>query len=486
MPRTIRSVRGIAGALCLLLSLNVLAEDIEQTLALPSTTYLLTSKDNPAPGITAGPFVTIQENLAVGPQNIELLLHPESEHGLIVNENVVYPGEKLALEYETDTDGFLRLPIKSTEEKPEGVVKYTLTIPDLFSKYDAIPVISISDVSVPEGDSASKYVDVPLSLDIPAGRDVTVNYITKDVDATSIAGEARNLAYDSYGNPFIAVVDNPRGGRLTLDGGFPKFYNRTYSASGDQWRYLNNAIQWVKKENAGNSILLFGGKPLSTGGSYRVKGTGEADFQTSFSRWASDYGYSITIKDSNDFGGVGNVNIPLDYLNQFAAVIVMGSYASYVTIFNSTGVENFSDYSKLGGGLFLITDHNVFQTGVNQIASEFNLRFYGNVNRSPVSVAELEAKYGTHPLWEGLSVVPAGASEGNIDVSALDFSEIDYEGQGGTIVFKEGETAAKVSIRIFGNTVPKPDRSFSVVLSEPVNGVLPEKSVGTVTILNDD
>lgn len=164
----------------------------------------------------------------------------------------------------------------------------------------------------------------------------------------------------------------------------------------------------------------------------------------------------------------------------------MGSYASYVTIFNSTGVENFSDYSKLGGGLFLITDHNVFQTGVNQIASEFNLRFYGNVNRSPVSVAELEAKYGTHPLWEGLSVVPAGASEGNIDVSALDFSEIDYEGQGGTIVFKEGETAAKVSIRIFGNTVPKPDRSFSVVLSEPVNGVLPEKSVGTVTILNDD
>ncbi|MEF1337674.1 hypothetical protein REH81_12915, partial [Vibrio rotiferianus] len=56
------------------------------------------------------------------------------------------------------------------------------------------------------------------------------------------------------------------------------------------------------------------------------------------------------------------------------------------------------------------------------------------------SVSYLKSKYGDHELWNGLTIVPAGGSEGNVDISAVYVSEIDYEGQGGVISFPEGET----------------------------------------------
>ncbi|UMM06862.1 hypothetical protein MKR81_26745 (plasmid) [Vibrio campbellii] len=100
-----------------------------------------------------------------------------------------------------------------------------------------------------------------------------------------------------------------------------------------------------------------------------------------------------------------------------------------------------------------------FQHSVNGIAKQFNAKFYGTVDRKPVAV-ELKRKYGDHELWNGLSVLPAGSSEGNVDISAIDVSNIDYEGQGGKIKFLEGETEKTIKVKKLGIKRKNPRRDL--------------------------
>jgi PKD repeat protein len=61
----------------------------------------------------------------------------------------------------------------------------------------------------------------------------------------------------------------------------------------------------------------------------------------------------------------------------------------------------------------------------------------------------------------------------------------DYQAASGTLTFSPGQTALNVSVSVFGNTTPQPNRTFTVALSGP-QGVLLGTSQGTGTILDDD
>ena len=45
--------------------------------------------------------------------------------------------------------------------------------------------------------------------------------------------------------------------------------------------------------------------------------------------------------------------------------------------------------------------------------------------------------------------------------------------------------ARSIELHVFGDTLPEPDQTFVVVLSDPVNAGI-GSGLGTVTILNDD
>lgn len=441
--------------------------------------------DNPTPGIMTGELHSIQGNLAVGPQTVNFTLNANSNAPVIINGSMtVSPGQTVTFISVIDADGRLRIPFKATNNA-ESKFDYVVRIPQLVSSIDKVPDLYVGDASLEEGDSGNKNVNVTISMDVNYGKPVTFEYITNDIDTASIAGEARNLAYDHYGNPFISIVDNPNGGRLLLDGGFPKFYNGT-NGVGDTWLYLGNAWNWLKTENFGNGVLLLGDKPASHGGNYRVKDcNGGAGFCSSFTKWAQNNGITLTIKDVDNFGGFGNANVSLAELKKYQVVIVMGSETSSANTWTQSTIDAFGDYSKSGGGIMLITDHDVFQGSVNRIASNFNLRFWGNVNRSSVSVTDLIAKYGNHPLWDGLTIVPAGGSEGNVDISAIDFSQIDYEGVGGKVTFNPGERSITVPIKIYGDTIVEDNERFSVDIQNAVNANIKDAQ-GIVTIYNDD
>ena len=61
----------------------------------------------------------------------------------------------------------------------------------------------------------------------------------------------------------------------------------------------------------------------------------------------------------------------------------------------------------------------------------------------------------------------------------------DYTATSGTLSFDAGETEKQVKVEIWDDDVAEPDKSFTLVLSNPVNAEL-EKAVATGTIIDDD
>jgi len=62
----------------------------------------------------------------------------------------------------------------------------------------------------------------------------------------------------------------------------------------------------------------------------------------------------------------------------------------------------------------------------------------------------------------------------------------DYTAGSGTVTFTPGTTQQNILIPIIGDTVVEPDETFTVTLSNPSAGSTIVRSIGTVTIQNDD
>ncbi|WP_299020936.1 Calx-beta domain-containing protein [uncultured Photobacterium sp.] len=474
-----------------LLSSHALAitSDIQQLPAQsfpPLNQIIYDGQGQPITAITSEPIYSVQGNLAVGPQNVIISSKPTSTLSVNIQGEALAPGQQVAVKVEAGADGKLVIPFHPQVQQ-QGTFDYTVQIAQVASTLDMIPTLQSGSVSLAEGNSGTQVAEVTLTLDIHAGHPVSVDYITRDVSAQSRAGEAKNLAYDAFGNPFISAASNPLGGRLVFDGGFPKFYSAHLNNAShlqQQFGYLTNVYNWIRDPNRAGGVLLLGDSVGST--NYTVKGTRPSDFKAFFTQWASTAGTTLTIRDSNDFGGVGNATVPLDFLEQFSAVIVMGSNYSYgASSFTEQTNDNFAEYSIKGGGIMLITDHHGFQYSVNGIAEKFGARFYGNVNRAPVSVSYLRENYGDHPLWNNLETIHAGGSEGNIDITGVSTTQVDYEAQAGTVVFDEGETIKTIQVTVLGDTIRENDETFSLEFSNPDKLNLPSETT-TVTIKNND
>ena len=110
-------------------------------------------------------------------------------------------------------------------------------------------------------------------------------------------------------------------------------------------------------------------------------------------------GFSIVIKDPNDYGGI--INVRLAELEEYAGLVVMGTNSSNnFNIISDASVQDIVTFRSNGGGIVLITDHGDdltsieeasqphlgFFTFTNRIAVNFGAYFTGDFNRSPVNV----------------------------------------------------------------------------------------------------
>jgi hypothetical protein len=81
------------------------------------------------------------------------------------------------------------------------------------------------------------------------------------------------------------------------------------------------------------------------------------------------------------------------------------------------------------------------------------------------------------------SEIPATVHYTTVDGTAA--AGRDFQATAGTLTFQAGEDVKTVAVPLIANTVNQPDRSFSLRLSDPVDGTI-ETGEATVTIADDD
>lgn len=256
------------------------------------------------------------------------------------------------------------------------------------------------------------------------------------------------IAYDELDppNPFLAVTQDGNG-NVVYDGGFPKFYNgkapdvgASFAQLEGGFKFLYNALNFVAKDGHPNNKMLLIGDQTS-GNSYSVKDTNSNGFYTSMTRIAEIAGYTLTVKDPDDWGG--SINPTLAELNEYCAVIVMGTHGgSNPDVVTDPAVADFVTYRLQGGGLIFITDHGPdltsiqdatttsggFFDGINKITVQFGAYFTGDFNRSPVNVGYLRQNYGDHPLYNGMADsddISAGGSESRVVVATAAVQDVN-------------------------------------------------------------
>lgn len=304
-------------------------------------------------------------------------------------------------------------------------------------------------------------------------------YSTILASTTSQPTFAKNIAYDEFSNPFLSVVQDGKG-NVFFDGGFPKYYNNTWSptytsfgAMTNQLKLLYNAMKWCAEGNvsANNKILLFG--DALVGEPYAVKDTAANGFTTCITNVGALAGFQVTTVDLGNFPYGSEMT--LAYLQQFSSVIFLSSSVINWTTASprlaAATLNNIATYRQQGGGVMIITDHNVFQTLANQVSNLFGCSFTGNVDRHPVSVDTLVATYGMHPLWANMTgSVYAGDSEGIVTIPvntpfnpATD--RITLTGPGyKTVYLTISDTSGKVTTTAY---------SYAMNVPDPVQGTMP-------------
>lgn len=291
---------------------------------------------------------------------------------------------------------------------------------------------------------------------------------------------AKNIAYDEFNNPFLSVVQDGKG-NVFFDGGFPKYYNNvwspaytTFGAMTNQLKLLYNAMKWCSEGNVTPStkILLFGDAAI--GESYSVKDTGANGFATTMTNVAALAGFQLTIADRSDFTPTSTITY--EYLSQFSSIIFMSSMTLNIGTprLNAESLTNIATFRQQGGGVAVITDHDVFQTLANQVSNLFGCSFSGNVDRNPVSVDTLVATYGMHPLWANMTgSVYAGGSEGIVTIPVnVPFNvvsdRISLTGPGyKTVYLTVSDTTGKVTTSAY---------SYAMNVPDPVQGTMPTQT----------
>lgn len=272
-------------------------------------------------------------------------------------------------------------------------------------------------------------------------------------------------------------------GRVVFDAGFPKFYNYHWNDWTDKdgsvydpgapggFAYFVNTIDYISENRASKSKkVLYINDDSRDAGRKRNNGTNLRD--TSHGLGVHIHAYNTCVE-----GLVAKAGYTLEYLNGESRSPVDESnsnrswadarYMSYVTdntwkshwrsmadttLNKQYWVDTFSEYDCVvyitggtydfepsngfkqglfeyiynGGGVFFLTDHDIFQYAVNRVIEGFGLQFYGNMDRTTsddaykISTILNNTNYipnGWHPLFDNIhntGTFHAGVSEGKI------------------------------------------------------------------------
>jgi hypothetical protein len=367
------------------------------------------------------------------------------------------------------TEGFV-LHLTSTSGPPIGRADGIGTILD----DDGPPGLSISDVTVPEGDGGAGTAQFTVRLSRPAATTVTVHYASTDGSASAPAdfGAASGSLTFSPGQVTKTVAVSVKSD--LVGEGDETFAVRLSSAAG--------AV--ITKEAGVGGILDDDGPALAIGDVSLPEGDASSDTGVLVVRLARPSAHPVSVDYATVVGSAG---APADFIAsagtlafspgqtlKTVAVTVKGDAVQEgdetfnVVLSNAVGsslhravgrVTILDDDPHLGAPTIAVGDATAPETDSASAPMTFTVRL-SRPSVDPVSVA-----YAT---------APGTAAAGE-----------DFTPASGTVAFSPGQVAKTIAVTTKGDLTDETDEAFSLLLSDPSGAGLSRPS-GSGTIIDDD
>ncbi|MEH2067450.1 MAG: Calx-beta domain-containing protein [Nostoc sp.] len=343
---------------------------------------------------------------------------------------------------------------------------------------DNQPTISISDVSVVEGNTdTTTNANFTITLSNPSYQQVTVNYNTSngsakvsDSDYNSANGTIIFAPGETTKIISIGVIgDNKFEADETFGVNLLGATNATLADSLGVATIINDDNQ--PTISISDVSVIEGNTGTTTNANFTITLSNPSYQQVTVNYNTSDGSAKVSDSDYNSANGtiifapgetsktlsIGVIGDNQNESNETFSVNLLG--ATNATIADNLGVAtiiNDDNQSTISISDVLVTEGN---TGTTT-----NANFI--VTLSQPSFQQVSVNYNT--------------SDGTAKVS-----DSDYNPANGTITFNPGETSKTISIGVIGDNKPEPNETFSVNLLGATNATIVD-SLGVATITNDD
>ena len=334
---------------------------------------------------------------------------------------------------------------------------------------DELPQISISDVTVVEGNAGSVNANFTVSLNAPSGRGVSVAYATANGDATAPADYTAGSGPVSFaaGQTTQQVTVPVNGDVLdesdeTFTVGLSGPLNATVTdgtgvgtiSDDDALPQLTINDVTVTEGNSGTTNAVFTVTLSPVSGR-----TVTVNYATADNTAAAPADYTVTNGTLTFVAGdtTETITVPVttDVFDETTEAYFLNlSGAGNATIADNQGVGTILDDD--GEPTLAIDDVTVAEGD-----SGFNIATF-TVSLSPASGQQVSVGFATE---NGTAIAPG-----------------DYATTGGNLVFTPGQTTRTLTVQVNGDALDEDNENFRVLLSGPVNATIADgEGIGTIT-----
>ncbi|WP_138505255.1 Calx-beta domain-containing protein [Nostoc sp. PA-18-2419] len=380
--------------------------------------------------------------------------------------------------FETNEDIILTLSNPNLTAAPENSTITNSSATVNITNDDNQPTISISDVSLTEGNpGTTTNANFTVTLSNPSYQQITVNYNTSDGTAT-----AADLDYNSASG---TIIFNPGETSKTLNIGVTgdnKFEtDETFSVN------LSGATNATITDSLGvASIINDDTQPtISISDVFFNEGNTGTTTNANFAITLSNPSYQQITVNYNTSDGTATV-ADLDYNSASGTIIFAPGETTKVVSIGVIGDNKFEADETFSVNLLGATNATLADSlGVATIINDDS---QPAISISDASVIEGNTGTTTNANFT-IALSNPSYQQVNVNYNTSDgtavVSDSDYNSANGTIIFAPGETTKIISIGVIGDKKFEADETFSVNLLGATNATLAD-SLGVATIINDD
>ena len=343
----------------------------------------------------------------------------------------------------------------------------TVTIAD----NDAIPQVSINDVTITEGNSGTRNANFIVSLSNPSSQTISVNYQTVDDEATT----ANNDYVATTGTITFTPGQTTKTLPITVNGDTIGEANEAFTV------LLTNAVNATLAKDEGIGIIRNDDLPGVTVTPIYTQATESGFpgiFQLNRTGWITrslnvNYSLSGTATNGTDYSTLNGV-----------ATFASGSSTAIIFV-NPTEDTRFEGNETV---IFNLSTGTGYTVGTSNSST---ITITDNDPQPQISINDVTLTEGNSGTKTANFAVTISSPSNQTITVAYQTSNVsavagtDYITQTGTITFNPGEVSKTVGVIVNGDTLVENNETFKVNLSTPVNATIADGE-GIATINNDD